>query len=319
LFFGNFEKLVGLFAGYSGDSAVGELYGLVKTISPLAKAQIEASPPTGLGLHLLEITEFARSFFLIDGHKSRFPEILSDHKALLLVEVVAPVHDLLKYLGTPASMIPFDHEVVTAELLKRTCVGKRVVLANRVETLSQDDVAFIAAVVSDHENLYKEHGRSQWVRSENECERAKALFFVADTLTGAIVPKDPAGTAWRIDRDQLKARFVDLYFRHIDPVAGKTFRPEWARHAVADLSATLKVLTNSGIAIEGTDPGVSASQSLLCAALDGIDRALQADHERQQRATNGGASAADTRLTSAQTAAVLHVQGQLCGLLSEEQ
>jgi len=315
-FFENFERLLGMLATGKQNTVVEELYKQVKEISPLAQTQLGTNPPTGLGLHLQEVTQFAKGFYLLDDRSSRFPEIISDRHALLLAEVVAPVHDILKYLGSLKSQIAFDHEVFTAEMVKRVFPGKQVKLGSTVEILTAEDVEFIAAVIGDHENLYKELGRTNWVRSQDERERAKALFFVVDILTGAIQPMDEGGARWRIDQHQLQVRFVDLYFRHIDPVVGKTFRPEWALHAVKDLATTLDVLTGHGITIQGTEPGSTARQSLVDGALEGVRRALDADEARWEEARGTGRSSPEKFLDVDQLSRVLKVQRELDDLSS---
>lgn len=311
-FFANFNTLLTSLRTSTQQLVVEELYNKVKEISPLAAQQLDGDPPTGLGLHLKEITEFSKSFYLVDG-KSRFPDIMNDRHALLFAEVVAPVHDLLKYLGSLESQIAFDHEVFTAELVKHVFPGKQVKLGGVDTTLSAADVEFIAAVVSDHENLYKELGRDGWSRSQDPYERAKALFFVADTLTGAIQPIGNSGVDWKIDAEQLKVRFVDLYFRHIDPVKGKTFRPEWGLYAVKDLSNTLKHLSEHEITIQGTNPQSSARESLVKAALDGVDQALKAQDARRSNKTS-----LEKSLTDAQVEHVRHVQQELSKLRVEQ-
>ena len=104
------------------------------------------------------------------------------------------------------------------------------------------------------------------------------MFFVADTLTGSIVCN--AAGEWWIDEKQLEVRFVDLYFRHIDPVKGKTFRPEWGQHAVGDLTTTMAKLGRTR-AIAGANPGETVTQTLNAAALRAIDKALKADDDRR--------------------------------------
>jgi len=177
-----------------------------------------------------------------------------------------------------------DHEVMIAELVKRTFVGKRAVLNGRETRLSRDDVEFIAAVSGDHENIEKEEGRSRYILSSDPKERAKALFFIADTLTGVLVEEQNGG-AWRFDESQLEKRFIDLYVRHLDPVVRKIFRPEWGAAAVADLTAAFAVLEGRhGCRIRGTEEQPSPGNALARAALTAISRTLAADAGRREKA-----------------------------------
>ncbi len=56
---------------------------------------------SGLGLHLKEITNFQRDFLTMPDGKLRSPEPVTDRQAWLLANVAAPMHDVLKYLGSP--------------------------------------------------------------------------------------------------------------------------------------------------------------------------------------------------------------------------
>jgi hypothetical protein len=98
---------------------------------------------------------------------------------------------------------------------------------------TQPEVEFVVAVVTDHENIYKEKGRSGFMDSPKRVDRAKAVMFLADTLTGVLKIEDKK---IGVDEEKLRDRFEDLYFRHID-VSGKVFRPEWGLFALEDYRA----------------------------------------------------------------------------------
>lgn len=285
----NYARLIDAIEHQRGSTPLVEfIFDEVQRISPFAQSQISGEKKTGLGLHLEEITQFCKAFFLDDDGRSRFPDIITDRRAALLAEVIAPLHDVLKFLGSFDAQIMPDHEVLTAALANNVFRGASVVLNGEVTKLTKRDCDFIAGVIGDHENIHKELGRSEWISSRNPVERAKALFFAADTLTGAIQATGGGQNTWKFDAEQLDKRFIDLYFRHIDPVKGKVFRPEWALHAVRDLSNTLDALIASGCNIQGVYPDQSPRDALIDAALEGVSRSLSADSARWREAQSAG-------------------------------
>lgn len=251
-----------------------------------ARAAKEFTPPTTkLAQHLEQISNFCQSFFVsAEGH-SRYPQVISDRKALLLAYVAAPMHDIAKYLGSRESQIRCDHEIMTAELIRRTCEGKKVFLAGKETTLEAADINFISEIIGDHENLEKELDRRDRITSKDETERAKALFFMADVLAGVLVETPSGSNNWQIDAKQLDARYTDLVFRHIDPVKGKICRPVWIEHTHADLQHILEVLEsqpNSPLKIGNA--GLKARKSLTVATIRGIDLAFTEDNKRNRDA-----------------------------------
>jgi len=162
-------------------------FDFVMDFSPLAKKHLEQPRPKTLLAHLQAVSEFAREFILEDGNSSRFPQLLTDREALLIAHVAAPLHDLMKYLGTHQAQIIPDHEIMAAELVRRHFEGKRLALPDGSEiTFTHEDCTFLSSLIGDHENIEKETGRTNFISSESSIERAKALFFVLDTLTGVI-------------------------------------------------------------------------------------------------------------------------------------
>lgn len=300
---------------HSSLPVVETVHRFVMEKNPLAAREMGIEP-AGLGLHLREITAFAREF-LLDGERSRFSRLLSDRQAQLLAEVAAPLHDALKYLGAYRAQVMPDHEVMTAELVRRCCEDKRVSMRDgTLKTLRPEDLEFIASVIGDHENIEKELGRSQRVRSSDPIDRAKALFTVADVLTGAIVRE---GQGWRFDQAQLDTRFVDLYFRHIDPVKGKIFRPEWGLHAIEDLTATLnEMVERHGARIEGSLAGESAQATLVRSSLEALDRAESADSARWDEARASGKAKPDKLLSPEQLERISKSRDSLLALLASE-
>ena len=263
------------------DSLVA-IYDFIKSLGDFPRRQLEQKPEGGLGRHLEEITNFSRQFFLDESGSSRFPDIIADHHAQLLADVIAPLHDALKFLGSPSAQIMPDHEVITAEFVRENWLGRKVILQGRPYALTFDDVDFIAAVIEDHENIEKEAGRSNFIHSSDPKERAKALFFVADVLTGVLVPDDFHHGSFKVDKGQLKSRFTDLYFRHIDLVKGKIFRPKWGVYTIKDLVTIFGKLASSGLNISTDSEGRSVETILVEAALLTIKEANEADRDRNE-------------------------------------
>lgn len=273
--------------------------------NPKAAEQL-AYPYSGLGSHLEEIRVFAADFFLVDGHASRFPG-LTDRQAQLLAYVVTPLHDVLKFLGTPAAQVLTDHEVMAGEIA-RGFEKRELGMPFDPKSFSREDAEFVSWVVAHHENIFKEQGRTDWIHSPDPAKRAAAMFFVADTLTGVLEPNDRGG--WRMNAELLDRRFTDLYYRHMDPIDGKIFpaRPEWGLAAVADLTATLREL-GSHVTIEGLTEGSSPRQALIVAAIEGNQRALDAHEARKADVT------VKKRLSGAELDHIRDVQVELRGML----
>ena len=287
----------------NGD-VVRATYAFVKGLNGFVRDQLENTPEGGLGLHLKNATLFAKAFLLTENGQSRFPQILSTQQAHLLAEVAAPMHDVLKFLGRPDAQVTPDHEIIGCQFAQHHLPGGMVDWAGKPYRLSKEDATFVAEVIGDHENLEKEVGRREFITSDAAAERAKALFFVIDVLAGVLVPgRDGRFT---IDSNQLRARFTDLYFRHIDLVAGKIFRPQWGAFTIGDLTRTLGVLGEHGLKLASSTDGRNPPEILIDAALDAIGMARAANDQRQ-----------DNKLSPAQLAAIQASESQLKDLRRE--
>jgi hypothetical protein len=309
--FENYKELLESLNSSQGAPLLHRVYHFISTKSGLAQKEL-AQERSGLGLHLREITDFCRAFYQTQDGASRFPDLLNDRQAALLAQLAAPLHDVLKYLGSYQSQIMPDHEVLTAELVRQKFTGGTVMLNEKETTLTKEDVEFVASVIGDHENINKEEGRSEWVNSSNPIERAKALFFVADVLTGVIVERPAASGLWGMDPEQFEERFVDLYFRHIDLNKGKIFRPEWGLKAIADLSTTLDTLVEKGCDILGSNRTETTRETLVKGALQAIDRAIAADDVCRGATTSENDAARESRiLNNEQCERIGKVQQQL--------
>ncbi len=236
----------------------------------------------GLGDHLVEVMDTTQ--MLVDAADENF---LEPEDRDILVNVVAPTHDMYKLLGAYNAQIMPDHEQIGARLLKKylPLMGYR-----------QDAADYAAAVQGDHENINKEtdNGRHNYMRSPRPEERAKALFFLADTLTGVI---EIDGGKLEMDSVQLEKRFGDLYFRHMDPETGKIFRPEWGLKAIEDYAEFLRIFSDRA-ELTGYEKVIgeiveSAQRALTKAVIHDEWRKSQGgeefDHEQNERLRMVGA------------------------------
>ncbi len=285
-----YERLLEFLKAHETDSTpiIVLVQQFIKDSSGFAKNQLEETPPGGLGIHLKEVHEFTNSFLLTSDGVSRFAGLISDRDANLMGSVVADIHDLLKFLGSMDAQIIPDHAVMTAELIDKTFVNKKVAFADgSEETLTNEDVEFVAGVVGDHENIEKEEGRSDFIK-QDRIARAKALFFVIDVLTGSLQPvpnkSERNVVELQIDTDQLWSRFGDLYLRHMDPTEGKIFRPQWGSYALGDLFATFDMLEQNGLNVVSPDgqAGLTIKKALKDVMSRAISLVLQAQTFHEQ-------------------------------------
>ena len=182
---------------------------------------------------------------LLEKNGGTTNSFLSSRQFWLLNEVIAPLHDIIKPLGLHQGQDISQHEMMIKYVLE--------VYLPKMGFTDPDDLHFIAEIIGDHENIYKEEGRDIFVNSENPEERGKSLFFIMDTLTGVVSSneQDESGRdILKIDESTLKSRFQDLYFRHIDLAAGKTFRPEWGVSALKEYIQFFSAMEKRGFVVE---------------------------------------------------------------------
>jgi hypothetical protein len=283
--YGKLEKVV---RSNDGSQPVLEtVFRFLKEETALALKQL-TGPPSGLGKHLADVKELIASLALSADGRSRFRDLLTDREAALLVDIVADMHDGLKYLGTEAAQVAPDHEVMTAELIRNSFEGKSATIGGVSSMLTRDDIDFLVEVIGDHENLEKEVGREAFIRSGVATDHAKALFFVADTLSGSVIPVAGQDGPWQLDAAQLDARFGDLFFRHLDAVNRKIFRPEWGVATIKNLVDTFQQLELRGMRFIGPSPEESFVDALAAVALKAIDKAFAEDNARWQAAGPSG-------------------------------
>jgi hypothetical protein len=254
-----------------------------------ARKQLLEKPAGGLGIHLEEVQKFIGHLLLKPDKTSRFKVVaennqvpfLTDRQALLMTHVVAPMHDLLKFLSPKEGQVMPDHEVVTAKLIRDFFVDQTVDLGltdnatdntaeNSTHSLTARDVEFIAGVVGDHENIHKEIGRDAFATSPSAIDRAKAVFFIADTLTMALEITD---LEVHLNQSELERRFIDLYQRHFDRSISKTFRPQWCLYTLKDFRATFVELEKNGLnfsAVSGVDTLISTVAQKMAENIESV-------------------------------------------------
>lgn len=200
-----------------------------------------------LAEHLRDISAFAQKFLYKPDGSLRFSEkVLNKRQVALMTQVIPQWHDLLKLLTTPEFQIAPDHEAVTGHLFRQTMQGKTFILDGVKTELSDDDIAFIAGVIEDHENMGKSDTRTHFVDSKDPVEKGKAIFFMMDVLTGCFTEEGLQEGKLIIDTQQLEKRFTNLYVRHLDPIEGKTYEPDWGLRTIQDLFHTLDTLEKQG-------------------------------------------------------------------------
>lgn len=218
--------------------------------------------------HLYGMQSGAEKFLLDENGHCSFTGIFdadpekNDRKAKLVVYFISRYHDLLKFLGSPGSQIARDHEAMGRFLAEENFLGWQVDLGGELTNLTQEDVDFIAGLVGDHENVgnkffgNKAEGWINYIDSENPDERAKAIFFLLDSLTGAVIINE--NDEIEIVRDELFKRLENLYMRHVfkykqvdDGLAikdntieteHKIFNPEWGINSIQTIITSIKKL-----------------------------------------------------------------------------
>ncbi len=239
------------------------------------KAAVELNPfAPSLEKHLNEVKatcatlkELVAAHPDADGNPYLTPEEMK-----LMVDYVAPLHDILKLLGAPNVQAIPDHEVFAGYIVN-TYFEKL--------GFTPQEVAFIAGVIGNHENIFKEKERDKYSSSEKSVDRGVALFFIADGLTGVVSEENGV---IKLDPAQLDERFGKLYVNHMDPETRKVAlpRPEWGFSTVKDYLATFDTLeAKYGFKF---DPG--ARKMLIDSAVKAIDTTLGNNGKRKEEASN---------------------------------
>jgi len=214
--------------------------------------------------HLAEVTAESQKYCDILSHfQNPNNPFLTSRELELIVRLVSPLHDLAKLLGSPDMQAMPDHEKI---------IGIALEIAMTSQSYPKEEIAFVVGLISDHENIFKEAGRIKFATSNNHIERGKSLFFVLDTLTGSISEENGE---LHLDETILNTRFTDLYFRHMDLVRGKVFRPEWGILTLQDFLAFFEELQKQGATLEA-----GFFDKLINAAQNAITNTLDANNER---------------------------------------
>lgn len=226
----------------------------------------EAANP--LKSHLVEATQTSKMLEpFMNGESAGFERgYLTREEMSLITNVITPLHDVLKFLSKPDAQALPDHEILMAYIANEffPALGYQ-----------PHEIEFISTIIGNHENIFKEKGREKFASSNRAAERGMSVFFIIDSLTGALENKDGKLS---LDPAKLESRFTDLYVRHMDPVTRKISlpRPEWGLYTVKDYIATCRVLEDNY--------GVKFSEEFLTqivdAALDGIKKTFLANGQR---------------------------------------
>lgn len=230
--------------------------------------------------HLNETGDSSVAFFgNIDNILSENSEAgLFKKRHVDLMEFVARTHDLPKLLGGLNAQIDPDHEVIYREVICKHLVGKNFKTARgEVIIFDQADVDFIKQVAGKHEDIWREgqfakqvkslekpisatNGKIETVAEEVYVERARCIFHFLDIFGNAVRFDNNVLTI--VDSEAFKARFIDLYQRHIklpivttesgivDWTKGKVNRAEWGLHGVTGLTWTFEALESWGVKVD---------------------------------------------------------------------
>ncbi len=188
-----------------------------------------------------------------------------------LLEFIALTHDLPKLLGGLNAQIDPDHEVIYREVIGKYMLGKKFkTKRGEIITFGEEDVKFVKQVAGAHEDIWREDQFARQTKSlekssqaseETYVDRARCLFHFLD-IFGNAVRFDERKVLTIVDREAFKARFIDLYQRHIklpisprderdiDWTKGKVNRAEWGLHGVAGLTWTFKALESWGVKVD---------------------------------------------------------------------
>lgn len=254
-------------APYMQDASSAEiLIGALNTTREINWTRVQ-----GLIDHLNEVhratavvAEFLRPLKNINGES-----YLTSEQIDLLVNEVAPTHDLLKLLGGPGDQNISDHEVLIGRLAKESYPKRG---------FSPEATHFVEGVLKNHENIFKEEGRRNYSTSVDPIERALAVFSMLDCGGEAFINRNGL---LAFDTNKLALRFTDLARRHIDRAVYKLDRPrpEWIVTTVVDFLQTFKTLRNIyHLNFDGQMP-----QQLVLAAIAAIDQTLEAQREYQTK------------------------------------
>ena len=253
----NFSKALALYTSYGEEGDVTKkLYAAVKEISPRAFAALSAEDPTDLALHLKEAQAFARLLVFNERGEPRF-SWMTTQQAFYFSNVIAPLHDLFKYLGPPNAQVMQDHELLmghvfsdfltkaSVEIGIDTITGKPI-----LSPISPEDLRMIGGVIGSHENIFREADQKDLAEATDIADRSKrlirqmsSLFFFVDVFTG-VMEFDAKQGEMRINEQQLEKRFGDLYERHMN-TTGKVFNPEWGFASVQKLFGTISEIAET--------------------------------------------------------------------------
>jgi hypothetical protein len=210
------------------DKAVELIYEAMETINPRATRRKE------LDMHLLSVGQ--------DAH--RLGDILKQHPPApgkeaflpaehldLIAQYVGPLHDVMKFLGSPDMQANDSHEILMGYIINEffPALG-----------FTPEETSIIAQVIIEHENIFREDKWHDLAKSEDPIQRDKAFFFLNDVMTGAIQVDEQGNITF--DPALLQERYGDVYYRHIDLVEGKVFRPEWGVNSVKEILVTLETI-----------------------------------------------------------------------------
>lgn len=226
-----------------------------RAVTILKQLIAEVTPPKDqfkpLNEHLSETTEYAAGLYqslaldhstdqgLSTDPTQQQSSFLESQDLQIIAEVITPLHDLAKHLGSHASQVASDHQVVMAYLLET--YGLKL-------GLEDNQATFAADVIRDHENdVVSRHYLLE--NEDNKINQAKALFFLIDAFTG-YVNIDPDTKEVTANAEALNKRFNDILLRWNDNITSKDIDPNWALTAILDFLAGMTTLEKLGVNVD---------------------------------------------------------------------
>ena len=193
---------------------------------------------TGLEDHINKVsntaTELLSTLSQISKDDTTIDPLLSEHEQDLLIKS-AELHDKGKKLVDSSGSIDPDHERVISYLIRKIFP---------LLEIENSDINFIAGVVGDHENVWKEEDHEHLIDSDNHLNCAKGLFLIFDVLTGAVDTNKMANDGIiSINSDKL-VRLRNIIFAYTDPRQAKAYNPKWGVFTVRDLAHTLQTIAD---------------------------------------------------------------------------
>lgn len=202
-----------------------------------------------LNQHLDKVTAYANQLCKVLASETPMETPLQASHLHLIAKFVAPLHDIIKHLGSFDSQISTDHQLV----MRHIFTTYRLFFE-----LDEAEANFVGAVAGDHENATT-ITRSELLKApessmDNDSEElaiihAKVIFYLIDTFTDMFQPEAAADKTLRLDPAALHQRLTGILERWNDPALTPNINPSWALTAYQDFAASLDLLSQYQVTV----------------------------------------------------------------------